>query len=218
MNNMYDKPVLMVIEGELSGQKWVMYGDSLTVGRGGEADVVLPERQISRLHLRIARATNGYTIEDLQSKNGTHLNGEVLIGKAPIRDSDEIQIALAVKMRFVGSEATVPLDTTGLPSSDFQLDSHTRQVNISGQILDPPLSLKQYRLLEFLYAQDGGVCTRDQVISAVWLEDEIEGVSEQALDAVVRRLRDRLAEIDPSHQYIVTVRGHGFRFDSGDVT
>ncbi|MFZ4813533.1 MAG: winged helix-turn-helix domain-containing protein, partial [Phototrophicaceae bacterium] len=38
-----------------------------------------------------------------------------------------------------------------------------------------------------------------------------EGVSEQAIDALVRRLRDRLAEVDPDTQYIVTMRGHGFR-------
>ena len=40
------------------------------------------------------------------------------------------------------------------------------------------------------------------------------GVSEQAIDALVRRLRDRLAEVDGSHQYIVTVRGHGFKLDN----
>jgi DNA-binding response OmpR family regulator len=41
-----------------------------------------------------------------------------------------------------------------------------------------------------------------------------EGVSEQAIDALVRRLRDRLAEVDPNGEYIVTVRGHGFRMDN----
>jgi hypothetical protein len=30
----------------------------------------------------------------------------------------------------------------------------------------------------------------------------------------VRRLRDRLFEVDPNWQYIVTVRGHGFRLDN----
>jgi DNA-binding response OmpR family regulator len=39
-------------------------------------------------------------------------------------------------------------------------------------------------------------------------------VSEQALDALVRRLRDRLAEIDPIHNYIITVRGHGLRLEN----
>ena len=40
------------------------------------------------------------------------------------------------------------------------------------------------------------------------------GDQPQAIDALVRRLRDRLAEVAPDHQYIVTVRGHGFRLDN----
>jgi hypothetical protein len=210
-----EKPVLMVTEGELQGQKWVMHGDVLTIGRGGEADIVLPERQISRVHVRITRGTEGYAVEDLQSKNGTHLNGVPLTGMEPLHDGDEIQIALAAKLRFVGSEATVPLDVAGPRPGRLQLDTSTHQVSIGGQVLDPPLSLLQYRLLELLHQREGGVCTRDEVIGAVWTEDESEGISEQAIDAVVRRLRDRLAEYDPNHQYVVTVRGHGFRLDPG---
>jgi DNA-binding response OmpR family regulator len=58
------------------------------------------------------------------------------------------------------------------------------------------------------------VCTRDEVVNTVWPEAMGEGVSEQAIDALVRRLRDRLAEVDPEWQYVVTVRGHGFRLDN----
>jgi DNA-binding response OmpR family regulator len=45
----------------------------------------------------------------------------------------------------------------------------------------------------------------------VWPEAVEEGVSEQAIDALVRRLRDRLAELGKDREYVVTVRGHGFR-------
>ena len=37
MSQQIEKPVLMIIDGELQGQKWVMHGDELTIGRGGEA-------------------------------------------------------------------------------------------------------------------------------------------------------------------------------------
>jgi DNA-binding response OmpR family regulator len=50
-------------------------------------------------------------------------------------------------------------------------------------------------------------------VEAVWPEAAEEGVSDQAMDALVRRLRERVGELDPDHQYIVTVRGHGFRLD-----
>jgi DNA-binding response OmpR family regulator len=48
----------------------------------------------------------------------------------------------------------------------------------------------------------------------VWGEKQAYEVSEQALDALVRRLRERIASIDPTHTYIVTIRGHGLRLDN----
>jgi DNA-binding response OmpR family regulator len=47
----------------------------------------------------------------------------------------------------------------------------------------------------------------------VWGEDAL-GISEQALDALVRRLRERLAELEPNHEFVVTVRGHGLRLEN----
>ncbi len=98
--------------------------------------------------------------------------------------------------------------------SRLTLDQNARRVFVGQQEVTPPLSLPQYRLLQMLVESAGAVCTREQVIDAVWPEAVGEGVSEQAIDALVRRLRDRLAEVDPNHQYVVTVRGHGFRLDN----
>ncbi len=211
-----EKPVLIIHEGERAGQRWTIQGDALIIGRGTECDLVLPERQVSRQHVRIKLVEDHYWVEDLDSKNGTWVNGEVLKGERQLRDGDEIQIAMAVKIAFIESEATAPLAFTGgppAPGGRLRLDRDARRVFVGNKEIDPPLSLPQYRLLEMLFDANGGVCTRDQVIEAVWPEAISDGVSEQAIDALVRRLRDRIAEIDPEHQYIVTVRGHGFRLD-----
>ncbi|MEL7236466.1 MAG: winged helix-turn-helix domain-containing protein, partial [Chloroflexota bacterium] len=94
----------------------------------------------------------------------------------------------------------------------LRLDRDSRRVFIEDTELDPPLSPPQYRLLELLYINSGSVCSREAVVETVWPDAENgDGVSEQAIDALVRRLRDRLAELDPEQQYIVTMRGHGFR-------
>jgi DNA-binding winged helix-turn-helix (wHTH) protein len=50
------------------------------------------------------------------------------------------------------------------------------------------------------------------VIDEVWPE-ALGGVTDQAVDALIYRLRERLAELDPDHTYVVTVRGHGFRYE-----
>src|SRR5579859_6737540 len=211
-----EKPVLIIHEGERAGQRWTIQGENLLVGRGTECDLVLPERQVSRQHIKIKLVGEQYYIEDLDSKNGTWVNGQQLKGERPLQDGDEIQIALAVKLAFVESEATAPLSASELPTGTgrLHLDRDSRRVFIGDKEVDPPLSLPQYRLLELLIDAKGGVCTRDDVIGVVWPEAVGEGVSEQAIDALVRRLRDRIAEIDPVHQYVVTVRGHGFRLDN----
>lgn len=218
VDEMKDKAVVIIVEGPLRGEQWVVQDDELLIGRAGHCDIVLPERRVSREHLRILRESAAYYVEDLDSKNGTHLNGERVVGKRELHEGDEIQVALAVKMKFIGAEATVPLTMEDIepPRTGLALDPRTRQVMINGQELEPQLSLYQYRLLELLYEARGGVCTRDDVVNAVWPEAAEEGVSEQAIDALVRRLRDRLAELNPDYQYIVTVRGHGFRLEQPD--
>ncbi len=96
----------------------------------------------------------------------------------------------------------------------LRLNKSQRQVWVNGVALDPALSLSQYRLLEILWEHKGKIVTREEVIAAVWPESDEAGITEQAIDALVRRLRDRLAEVDADHEYLVTVRGHGFRLDN----
>ena len=78
----------------------------------------------------------------------------------------------------------------------------------------PPLSVSQFQLLEILYESQGRVVSRKEIIAEIWGAENAVDVSEQALDALIRRLRDRLAASDPSHPFITTIRGHGLRLDN----
>jgi pSer/pThr/pTyr-binding forkhead associated (FHA) protein len=209
-----DRPILIAHEGELEGERWVLDQERVTIGRAVDCDIVLPKRQVSRRHARIERVDDGYVLRDLGSKNGTYVNGQRVEG-APYRlkDGDEIQIALYVKLGFVGADATVPLELTG-PYRGLRLDKPAKRVFIGGQELSPPLSPAQYRMLETLFDHEGHVVSRDEIVGAVWSDEEAMGVTEQAIDALVHRLRERIAAIDPDHEYIVTVRGHGFRLEN----
>ena len=82
-----------------------------------------------------------------------------------------------------------------------------------GDLLSVALA-QQFKMLWLLYESKGQVVTRPDLVAVVWGDDQAVGVSDQALDALIRRLRDRLAALDPTHQYIVTVRGHGIRLDN----
>ena len=209
-----DMPMIIVYEGELEGQRWVIDQTQVTIGRGSDCDIVLPDRQVSRFHARIERENGGFLIRDLGSKNGTYVNGQEIRDRPyGLKDGDEIQIALCVKMGFVGADATLPLALTG-PSRGLHVDRAARRVFIGGHELTPPLSVAQYRLLDLLLQHEGQVVSRDAIVAAVWTDEDEMGISEQAIDALVRRLRDRISAVDPDHAYIVTVRGHGFRLDN----
>lgn len=203
--------------GPLQGGRWLLTAEVVTIGRGDECDIVVPDRQVSRQHARIRRVGQGeYEVEDLGSKNGTHLNGVLLQEPRRLADGDVIQIALAARLIYVGSEATLPLsleDEGIVTSGRVRIDRHAHRIWVAGRELEPPLSPPQYRLLELLAVRAGQVVSRDEIVRAVWEGSESEGISEQAIDALIRRLRDRLEEVDPGRSHVTTVRGHGFRLE-----
>lgn len=216
--------VLVGQTGPLNGQRWPLRA-SLLLGRDASCDIVIPDRQVSRHHARLIPTSAGVRLEDLGSKNGTHLNGQLILEPAYLQDGDIIQIALSQQFVFLSSDATVPLDSDEIDFSIFQtsppsapgrlrLEKRSRRVWIGDREVLPPLSVSQFRLLELLYDHEGRVVPRQDLIKEVWGVEQAIDVSEQALDALVRRLRDRLAGVDPKHNFIVTVRGHGLRLDN----
>ena len=77
IGGMQDSPMLIIESGQLAGQRWLVDSDVVIIGREvGLADLLLPERQVSRRHARIERTPGGFVISDLESKNGTFLNGK----------------------------------------------------------------------------------------------------------------------------------------------
>lgn len=211
-----ESPMLVAQEGPLSDQRWPLER-TVVLGRDSTCDIVIPDRQVSRYHARITPTQEGMILEDLGSKNGTHCNGTVLAAPLVLQDGDMVQIALAQKFQYLTSDATMPLsDVAGRPGR-LMVDARSRRVWINQQQLVPPLSAQQFKLLWLLYENQGQVISRPDLISVVWGEEQSAGVSDQALDALIRRLRDRLASLDPTHQFISTVRGHGIRLDNPPV-
>jgi DNA-binding response OmpR family regulator len=185
--------------------------DAAVIGRDAECDICMPDRTVSRRHATIRRTSKGYIVLDEDSKNGTFVNGEPVEGSRALHDGDEISIAARYKLYFVDADATAPLLFEG---RGLRIDRDAVQVYVNGVALDPPLSSPQFELLRLLVDADGAVVTRDDIIGQVWPDAVADGVSEDAVDALVRRLRARLAEVDAEHSFISTIRGYGFRLES----
>ncbi|MGB8215383.1 MAG: FHA domain-containing protein [Anaerolineales bacterium] len=211
--NLSESPLLIAQNGPLKGQRWTL-NKPLLVGREMTCEIVVPDRMVSRFHARISPTPEGMLLEDLESKNGTHCNGNPVVGQVILQDGDTVQIALAQQFLYLTSDATVPLTEGDAHPGRLRLDMRSRQVWVDDRLIDPPLSALQFHVLSVLYEKQGQVLERQQLVTDAWGEEQAVGVSDQALDALLRRLRDRIATIDPAHLYIVTVRGHGVKLEN----
>ena len=77
--------------GMRSGDEYDV-GDGALIGRGTSAEIRLEDPFASSRHARIVRQGDVLVIEDLDSTNGTYLNGDLLDGPQPLHPGDRIRI------------------------------------------------------------------------------------------------------------------------------
>ena len=85
--------VLVICNGGFEGMEYELNGEETIIGRNPTTDVTLLDENISREHAIVLRdeETGTYSIEDLQSTNGTKVNGKG-VRSADIQPGDEIEI------------------------------------------------------------------------------------------------------------------------------
>ena len=84
-------------------------------GRDADCSIVIDAGSVSRRHARITVIAGAATIEDLDSTNGTHVNGTRISGVTPLAPGDEVSLgneALQVRRR-TPSALTVKVDVDG---------------------------------------------------------------------------------------------------------
>jgi two-component system response regulator RegX3 len=97
-----------------------------------------------------------------------------------------------------------------LESGPVRMDVERHVVTVRGD--HAALPLKEFELLEMLLRNSGRVLTRAQLIDRVWGSDYVGDT--KTLDVHVKRLRAKV-EPDPANpQFIVTVRGLGYKFET----
>jgi len=96
---------------------------------------------------------------------------------------------------------------------DLKLDERSGRVWVEGKAVEE-LTPLELALLCHLYERPGEVCTRDEIICALYpeeLEDLNAEISNSRVDTLIARLREK---IEPDHnrpRYIITVRGRGYK-------
>jgi pSer/pThr/pTyr-binding forkhead associated (FHA) protein len=99
---------LVILTGEFEGTEHALAKDETLIGRNPTTDITLLDEGISREHVLLLRdeATHSYTIEDLQSTNGTKLNGK-RIRSAVLAHGDLVEVGhtrLRFELRDVGPD------------------------------------------------------------------------------------------------------------------
>jgi hypothetical protein len=84
--------LVVIAPDDLAGQRHVLSGDTVTLGRGAPATVVFDDSFVSKVHARLRRQTEGWVIEDLGSTNGTIVNGQPLTGVHLVRPGEVVTV------------------------------------------------------------------------------------------------------------------------------
>ena len=91
---------------------------------------------------------------------------------------------------------------------DLHIDYSSHLVTVKNQKVD--LSPTEFKLLKFLALSPGRVYTRDQLLDHVWGDETF--VEPRTVDVHVKRLRAQIEENMARPQYVLTVRGFGYKF------
>lgn len=93
-------PALILLMGplELIGRQWLLTQAEVFIGRGSASNICISERSVSHTHGKIISNKDGVFIEDLNSTNGTFINGKKLDAQKmyALKDQDNIKMGNAI--------------------------------------------------------------------------------------------------------------------------
>lgn len=87
-------------------------GEEILVGRGSTCHITIDDPMLSRRHVRFDLSGSEPAVEDLQSRNGTQLNGRPLVRRAILQDGDRIRIGVQELVFLVPSAVKKDFRTT----------------------------------------------------------------------------------------------------------
>lgn len=188
------------------------------LGAAPASEIFIDSPYVSRMHAQITREGESYRIRDLESKNGTFVNGNRLkADELHLKNGDRIELAEGqIALKFLSRGTTVTLSSVAADDGvELVLNQGSREVWVAGSKLEPPLSRKEFDVLGLLYRVRGQACSKDDIADAGWPEQDSGDVGDQEIEQSVRRLRLRIEPDASNPRFIITVRGFGYKLSQG---
>jgi predicted component of type VI protein secretion system len=116
---------LIVRRGPQPNQVYELTAEVTNLGRDITNDIVINDREVSRHHLRFTRGTDGCTMEDLGSTNGTFINGKRVTGAISLKNGDMVGLGETVTLQFEANRpgAAVPPPQAAAPAPQATVPS-----------------------------------------------------------------------------------------------
>ena len=145
--------VLIYPPGPDMGKRFPLSRSEVVLGRGADCDIQVDRDSVSRRHARVFRTGENWSVEDLQSTNGSYVN-DVPVTKSVLRDADFVKIGAAIFKFLSGSgiEASYHEEIYKMTIVDALTGAHNKRYFL--EVLDRELSrAKRYhRPLSLLLA------------------------------------------------------------------
>jgi pSer/pThr/pTyr-binding forkhead associated (FHA) protein len=78
--------------------EYSLFKDEVSLGRGEDNDVVIPHASVSRAHARLLRRNGVFELTDLNSTNGSYVNGQPVQGSVRVGSGNQVRFG---DVRFV---------------------------------------------------------------------------------------------------------------------
>lgn len=93
------------------------------------------------------------------------------------------------------------------------IDEKINEIKKGNEVISDKLTSYEFKLLKYLLQNSERIIEREEIINSVWKEiPSTEGVSEQALDQLILRLRKKIEDKPDQPNHILTIKGRGIKF------
>ncbi len=149
---------------------------------------------------------NSFTPEE-QSALKNIENDEIPMHLMNVGIVKDKKITIPLFEEFVNNQEEMKKDDS------LVFDENTNQIKKGDVTFSNGLTSLEFKLLKFLIQNSQKVLSRDEIVEAVWGDlASTKGVTEQAIDQLIFRLRKKIEEDPNSPKHITTLKGRGFQF------